>query len=118
MTGVQTCALPILSLDKREIPQEVVTNIANLMFLYFFMLFSGCLLLSINGFDLVSTFSGAIACLNNIGIGFNMVGANGDFAAFSNFSKSVLSILMIAGRLELFTLLMLFSPHYWNADRV
>ena len=82
------------------------------------MLFSGCILLSINGFDLVTTFSGVIACLNNIGIGFNLIGPAGNFADFSGFSKSVLSVLMIAGRLELFTLLMLFSPHYWNADRV
>lgn len=108
----------IISLDRRELPQEVVTNIANFMFLYFFMLFSGCILLSINGFDLVTTFSGVIACLNNIGIGFNLIGPAGNFADFSGFSKSVLSVLMIAGRLELFTLLMLFSPHYWNADRV
>jgi trk system potassium uptake protein TrkH len=41
-----------------------------------------------------------------------------DFSTFSNGSKFVLSLLMIAGRLELFTFFMLFSPHYWNANKV
>ena len=108
----------VISIDKKELPQEVSTNIANFMFLYFFTIFSGCLLVSINDFDLITTFSGVLACLNNIGLGFNLVGPTGGFHIFSGFSKLILSLLMIAGRLELFTLLMLFSPHYWNPDRV
>lgn len=108
----------VISIDKKELPQEVSTNIANFMFLYFFTIFSGCLLISINNFDLITTFSGVLACLNNIGLGFKLVGPTGGFHIFSGFSKMVLSVLMIAGRLELFTLLMLFSPHYWNPDKV
>lgn len=108
----------VISIDKKELPQEVSTNISNFMFLYFFTIFSGCLLISINDFDLITTFSGVLSCLNNIGLGFNMVGPAGGFHIFSDFSKLVLSILMIAGRLELFTLLMIFSPYYWNPDKV
>jgi trk system potassium uptake protein TrkH len=40
-----------------------------------------------------------------------------NFSIFSHFSKFILSLLMIAGRLELFTLFMLLSPHYWNPDK-
>ena len=63
------------------------------------------------------TISSVLACLGNIGPGFNLVGPTMNFSAFSDFSKLVLSFLMIAGRLELFTFFMLFSPHYWNSNK-
>ncbi len=106
-----------ITVNKKEIPQEVVTNVANFIFFYIFVVFAGSLLISLNGFDLVTTLSSVLTCVGNIGPGFNLVGPTMNFSIFSDFSKFILSLLMIAGRLELFTFFMLFSPHYWNANK-
>ena len=60
----------------------------------------------------------AVLGLGNIGPGFNLVGPTMNYAALTDFSKFVCSFLMIAGRLELFTVFTLFSRHYWNSNRV
>lgn len=72
------------------------------------------LLISFNEFDFLSTFSAVAACINNIGPGMNVVGATGNYAQFSDFSKLVLSLDMLIGRLEIFPMLMLFSPSVWR----
>ncbi|WP_462378297.1 potassium transporter TrkG, partial [Emergencia timonensis] len=66
---------------------------------------------------LMTTISSVITCLGNIGPGFSLIGPVMNFSEFSGFSKLILSLLMIAGRLELFTFFMLFSPHYWNSNK-
>lgn len=106
-----------VTLNKNLVPQEIATNIANFVFFYIFVLFSGALVISLNGFDLMTTLSSVLTCLGNVGPGFNLVGPTMNFSVFSDFSKVVLSLLMIAGRLELFTFFMLLSPHYWNSNR-
>lgn len=106
-----------VTLNKKEVPQEVATNIANFLFFYIFIVFTGSMIISLNGFDLMTTISSVITCVGNIGPGFNLVGPTMNFSIFSDFSKVILSLLMIAGRLELFTFFMLFSPHYWNSNR-
>ena len=106
-----------VTLNKREMPQEVATNIANFIFFYIFMVFAGSIIISLNGFDLMTTVSSVLTCMGNAGPGFNLVGPTMNFSVFSDFSKLILSLLMIAGRLELFTFFMLFSPHYWNSNR-
>lgn len=106
-----------LRLNKKPLSQEIATNIANFMFLYFATIFVGACLVALNGFDLVTTFSAVITCIGNVGPGFNKVGPTMNFSLLNDFSTIVLSFLMIAGRLELFTLIMLFSPYYWNPDK-
>jgi len=107
-----------VTLNNKSVPQEVATNIANYIFLYIFVVFAGSLLISLNGFDLMTTISSVMTCVGNIGPGYNLIGPALNFSIFSDFSKLILSFLMIAGRLELFTFFMLFSPHYWNANKV
>ena len=106
-----------ITLNRLEVPQETATNISNFMFLYIFTIACGSILIAFNGFDLMTTISSVISCVNNNGVGFNLVGPLHNFYAFSGFSKIVLSVLMIAGRLELFTFFMLFSVHYWNPNK-
>lgn len=106
-----------IRVNKRVVPQETATNIANFIFLYYFVVLVGSVLISFNGFDLLTSFSAVATCVGNIGPGFNGVGPSMNFNHFSDFSKLILSFLMIAGRLELFTLLMLFSPYYWNSNK-
>ena len=107
-----------VTIGNRAVPQEVATNIANFIFLYIFVVFAGSTVISLNGFDLMTTISSVMTCVGNIGPGFNLVGPTMNFALFSDFSKVFLSLLMIAGRLELFTFFMLLSPHYWNSNKV
>ena len=107
-----------VTIGNRAVPQEVATNIANYIFLYIAVIFGGSLVISMNGFDLMTTISSVITCVGNVGPGFNLVGPSLNFSIFSDFSKIYLSFLMIAGRLELFTFFILFSPHYWNANKV
>ena len=106
-----------IKINNRPVHQEVITNIANFIFFYILVVAVSMLLISINGFDLVTTLTSVLTCLGNVGPGFGMIGPAANFSIFSDFSKIILALLMIAGRLELFTFFMLFSPYYWNPDK-
>lgn len=107
-----------LRFNKKDVPQTVATDIVYFVFLYVAILFIGTFLISFDGNDIPTNFTAALTCLSNVGPGLGGVGPSMNFEGFSNFSTFVLSILMIAGRLELFTFVMLFSPHFWNSNRV
>ena len=72
------------------------------------------LLLSLEQFDLITTFTALTACINNIGPGLEIVGPMGNFSAFSPWSKLLLSFNMLVGRLEIFPMLLLFAPSIWK----
>ena len=69
---------------------------------------------AIEGKDLITTATAVITCIGNVGPGLGEVGPYGNFADFSMLSKLVLSFDMLAGRLELIPMLMLFSPYAWS----
>ena len=71
-------------------------------------------LLSLNNFTFETNVTAVISCMNNIGPGLGMVGPTGNFAAFSAFSKLLLSFDMLAGRLEFLPILLLFSRTTWK----
>ncbi|MBQ8564015.1 MAG: TrkH family potassium uptake protein [Firmicutes bacterium] len=106
-----------VTVNRRELNNDVVINITNFIFTYMLVLGAGFLLISLNGFDFISSFSAAATCLGNIGPGFNLFGPTMNFSIMSGFSKLVCSFLMLIGRLELFTMLVLFSRHYWNPNK-
>ena len=65
--------------------------------------------------DLQTSFSASLTCINNVGPGLTkIIGPSGNFSSFSDFSKLVLTIEMIAGRLELYPILLLFAPNTWK----
>ncbi|XVG98561.1 TrkH family potassium uptake protein [Eubacteriales bacterium KG127] len=107
-----------VKMNGRELRQETITNIANFVFFYLFIITFGTVIISINGYDVLTSFSSVLTCLSNVGPGFNLVGPTQNFHMFSQFSKVILSMLMIGGRLELFTLFILLSPYYWNSNKV
>lgn len=74
------------------------------------------IIVSIDGFDIVTTTTSVIATLSNIGPGLEMVGPTGNFSAFSPLSKIVLSFCMLAGRLEIYPMLIMFSPSIWKRN--
>lgn len=106
-----------VTLNEAELPTDTVIKVTGFIFTYIAVIFAGTLLLAIDNLDFITTFSAAASCLGNIGVGFGMVGPAFDFSAFSDFSKYICSFLMIAGRLELFTVFILFSKYYWNPNK-
>ncbi|MBQ3666053.1 MAG: TrkH family potassium uptake protein [Lachnospiraceae bacterium] len=102
-----------IKIDGKPIEHEVV-RATNVYFMTFMMLFSlSVFAVSLEGRSAVTTFTAVAATINNIGPGLDLVGPTGNFAFFSNFSKYVLMFDMLAGRLELFPLLILFHPSIW-----
>ena len=72
------------------------------------------LLLAVDDFDLLTNFSAVASTFNNLGPGLEIVGPTQNFSVYSNFSTLVLTFDMLAGRLELFPLLLLFVPETWK----
>ena len=103
-----------IKMDGKPVEHEVVRAI-NVYFITFIILFTlSVFALSFEGHDLITNFTAVIATLNNIGPGLELVGPTGNFGFFSPFSKYVLMFDMLAGRLELFPLLILFHPSLWT----
>ena len=88
-------------------------------FVTYVMIFvTSLFLVTLEGKDLVTSFTAVAACFNNIGPGLGMVGPSKNFACLSDLSKWVLSFDMLAGRLELFPVLLLFNPKIWKGTRL
>ncbi|MDD6190681.1 MAG: TrkH family potassium uptake protein [Firmicutes bacterium] len=104
-------------INGRTIPGDSVSLIASHIFLYIFLVFIGTFLISFENVDMTTCFTSVITCLGNIGPGFSAVGPSENFAFMSGFSKFVLSVSMIAGRLELYTLFIFLTPQFWHPDR-
>lgn len=107
-------SIKIIQIDGKAVEHETVRSTNVFMYTYVLIFAGSLLLLSFNDFDLVTTFTAVAATLNNIGPGLELVGPTGSFAMFSNFSKLVMIFDMLAGRLELFPLLLLFSKNTWK----
>ncbi|MCH5180165.1 MAG: TrkH family potassium uptake protein [Erysipelotrichales bacterium] len=97
------------------IEEDVVQGAESFFVLYMIILFVCTFLISFDGKDLVTNFTASLSCISNIGPGLgNVVGPAGNFSEFSSFSKFILSITMITGRLELFPMLALFNYKTWK----
>ncbi len=116
-TRLHPNAIVNIRVNETTIPSDIVTNTANHAFLYLLIVFASTILVSLDNFDIITSFTSVITCVGNIGPGFELVGPMGNFAMFSWASKFLLSLLMLAGRLELFTLLIIFTPKFWHPDR-
>lgn len=103
-----------LRLGKRVLDPSLVLNISIFCIAYVGIFLVGSLLVSLEGVSLVTATSATATCLGNVGPGFELVGPMSNFSQLSNFSKVVLSAVMVFGRLEIFTILVLFVPVYWR----
>lgn len=103
-----------IKMDGKPVEHEIIRT-TNVYFITFTVLFVvSILLISCDGTDLITNFTAVAATINNIGPGLAMVGPAENFGFFSGFSKYVLMFDMLAGRLELFPLLLLFHPAIWK----
>ncbi len=100
--------------DNRPVESEVVRSTNVYMICYLIVFVASVGLISIGNYDFMTSVSAVTTTLNNIGPGLSLVGPAGNFAFFSPFEKIILSFDMLAGRLELFPMLLLFSPTTWK----
>lgn len=101
-----------------KVVEHEVLRATNVYFITFTLIFvSSVLLISFENKDLITNFTSVAATINNIGPGLELTGPTQNFGLFSDFSKYVLMFDMLAGRLELFPLLLLFCPSIWKHKR-
>jgi trk/ktr system potassium uptake protein len=96
------------------VPQVVMRNVLSFIVLYIGMIGFGTLALTFVGLDVLSAYGAAISCVGNIGPAFGSLGPAENYAHVPMAGKWVLSFLMIAGRLEIFTMLIVFAPAFWR----
>jgi len=96
------------------LPMSVMTAVLGFMLIYGAATMGLSMLLLLSGMDIVTAFSAVIATVNNIGPGLGEVGPSGNFGGLSPFQLVVLSFAMLLGRLELLSVLVLFSAHFWR----
>lgn len=100
--------------EGKPLDKEIKHGVTNYFVIYMIIFFALLLLISIDAPDFTSAFSAVAATFNNIGPGLGTVGPVASFAHISNFSKVILSLAMIAGRLEIFPILILFNRNTWR----
>lgn len=105
-----------IRLGGKTVPVSVMSSTTAFFFTYIMLFALGTLLISMEDLDFISAASTAAACIGNIGPGFGFVGPMQTYAGFSNASKFVLSVLMLLGRLEIFTILALLAPKSWRKE--
>lgn len=103
-----------IQVNNETISEPLVRRTNVYLVAYMIILFVSLLLISVDGFSVETNFSAVLACFNNIGPGLHLVGPTSNYSAFSAFSKIVLSVDMLAGRLEIFPILIFFSPNMWK----
>ena len=106
-----------ISMNSEEIATDTAIKATAFVFTYIATLFIGMLFISLNNLGFMTSFSCAASCLGNIGPGFEMIGPSFTYETLNGFTKLVCTFLMIAGRLELYTLFVLFSPYYWDPNK-
>ncbi|MEA5039584.1 MAG: TrkH family potassium uptake protein [Clostridiaceae bacterium] len=106
-----------IRLDGQPVDGETVAGVYGYMVVYVLISIGSMLLISFDNMDMETTISSVVATLNNIGPGFGAVGASGNYSGYSDFSKLVLSMDMLVGRLEIFPVLLMFFPSVWHRGR-
>lgn len=108
-----SAVIPV-KLNNRAVSTEIVFNVMSFFLIYLIVFIFGGVVMTFLGLDFESALGSSIACLGNIGPGLGSVGPMSNYAHISDVGKWFLGFLMLLGRLELFTVLILFSPHFWR----
>lgn len=103
-----------IRMDGHPVDHETLRSANVFLVVYFVLLLTSMLLISVDEFDFSTNFTSVVTVLNNIGPGLNLVGPTQNFSIFSPFSKFVLMFDMLAGRLELFPMMILLMPSTWK----
>ncbi len=103
-----------IRMGARTIPEQTIQSLLNLVYLAFITNFVSCLLLSLSGIDVFTGISAVAACMFNVGPGLEQVGPAFQYGDLSVLAKWVLSLCMLAGRLEFYTVLVIFTRAFWR----
>ncbi len=114
MQQIHPKRIRVLKMDNKVLEHSVVHSCNALLMTYIVIFIVSLLLICLDGFDMTTNFTSIAATLNNIGPGLNVVGPTGNFSEFSTLSKFVLMFDMLAGRLEIIPIMVLFHPGTWK----
>ena len=108
-----------IRMNFKPLDDEIIKSVKTFMITYIIIIVICTILISIYNpsmpdLDPLTAFTSSLTCISNVGPGLGIVGPNGNFSGYSYFSKMVLSFEMIAGRLEIFPIVLLFSHHTWK----
>ena len=107
-------ALVPVKLSGQPVENNIIFAVLAFMLMYGGTITIATMLLSATGLDIVTAFSATVACINNMGPGLNQVGPATTYASLSDFQTWVCTAVMLLGRLELFTLIVVFTPSFWR----
>ena len=110
-------AVLVTRIGRQPVKEDVLANVVGFVILYLLLCLVGALLMGIMGSDPLTAISASLATVGNIGPGFGQVGAVDNYGWMSGTELSLLSFLMLAGRLEIYTVLLLFHPETWKARK-
>jgi trk system potassium uptake protein TrkH len=105
-----------LKVNGERVTGKIITHIMNFLLIYLMIFTLGSIIVSLMGYDILTAFGAVATSIGNVGPGIGRVGPMDNFAFFDPFTKIFLSFLMLLGRLELFTILVLFTPYFWRAN--
>ena len=103
-----------VEMDGRRVDTATARAVYVFFLVYMAVLLSVSFLVSFDGYDFTTSFTAALSCISNVGPGLSLVGPAGNYAIFSGFSKAVLTLSMLIGRLEIYPILILFSRELWR----
>jgi trk system potassium uptake protein len=109
-------AIVPLIINGERVSGRIINNIMNFLLIYLITFVVGSMVISMMGYDFATSLGAVATCLGNVGPAIGRVGPVDNFAFFSSEAKYMLSFLMLLGRLELFTILILFTPFFWRAN--
>ena len=103
-----------VQMDGRRVSAETAGAVYTYVTLVMLILLGCTALVSFDGHDFTTNFTAALSCISNVGPGLGKIGPSGNFSIFSSFSKIVMAVTMLFGRLEIYAMLILFIPSTWK----
>ena len=105
-----------IKVNKEIVAPRILTHILVFLLVYLFSFFMGFVLLASTGMELLTAAGASATCLGNVGPAIAGLGPMDNFSSVPDAGKWILSFLMVLGRLELFTVLIIFTPYFWKAN--
>ena len=110
-------AVTTINLNGKSLSPDIVAGISGFIALYIAMIVMGVCVLTVQGIDLMTAFTACAATLGNVGPGFGLVGPVLNYSFFNSGTTLFLAVYMIMGRLEIYTVLLLFTRAFWRPER-
>ncbi len=107
-------SVEVVTLDDKVVEEDTIHSVLGFIGCYVLVILTAALVISLDGFSYTVSFTAALTCISNVGPGLEIIGPAGNFSMFSSLSKLVMSLCMIIGRLEIFPILILFTPSAWR----